>query len=168
VSITVNPVDEDDDGGNGGGGHGKRTVIVNPQNNAGEQQSIEILQDSHFEANPLDRIRLGALEFLDSEGINITQIRVGQEVSITGKFSNHQNGPQNYAFIVQAVDEDGIVVYIGWQPASIEKGIIAEEAVLWTPEQSGNYSVKIFIWDSLGLSPTPLSVVSIKYLEVTE
>ena len=48
----------------------------------------------------------------------------------------------------------------------IESGRSAELSRAWIPEESGTYTVKIFIWDSVSESPTALSEVAVKNIKV--
>jgi hypothetical protein len=177
VTITVNPVAEPDVGnsgsGGGGGGGGKRVVIINNNQQQGGSPSTSsctagTLPDSHFKENPLDRIALCNPAFLDPFGLGISQASIGQQVSITATLTNHQQVAQDYAFIVQITDEDGTVVFIGWQEGNIESGNTADISISWTPEQAGDYTVRIFVWDGLQIPAQPLSEVSVVNIEVTE
>ncbi|HEX7032265.1 MAG TPA: Ig-like domain-containing protein, partial [Nitrososphaera sp.] len=183
VSITVNPVaeqdeDDDEDGdrhrSSGGGGGGDRVVIINSnsqQQNGGSSSSscaTGTLPNSHFQENPLDRIVVCNPSFLDQFGIGISQTGIDQQVSITGTLSNRQQIAQDYAFIVQITGKDGgAVVFIGWQNGNIESGNTADISLSWTPEEAGDYMVRIFVWDKLQPPAQPLSTVTTMNIEVT-
>jgi autotransporter-associated beta strand protein len=154
--------DEEDDDRSGGGGS-KRVVIVNQ-----DGTSVEIFPESHFAEHPLDRIQMSHFAFLDAAGAIISQANVGQQLSITGTFANHQEVEQDYAFIVQITDEDSSVVHVSWQQGTIESGQTADVSTTWTPMEGGSYNVQVFVWDGLGAAPTPLSTVTISNVEVTQ
>jgi hypothetical protein len=67
---------------------------------------------------------------------------------------------------VQTVNEDGFATDLSWQLSVIESGRSAELSRAWIPEESGTYTVKIFIWDSMSESPTALSEVAVKNIKV--
>lgn len=67
---------------------------------------------------------------------------------------------------MQTVNEDGIAIDLSWQLGVIESGRSTELSRAWIPEESGTYTVKIFIWDSKSESPTALSEVIVKNIKV--
>ncbi|HEX7033946.1 MAG TPA: Ig-like domain-containing protein, partial [Nitrososphaera sp.] len=170
VSITVNPVAEQDDDrhrSSGGGGGGNRVVIINNNNQQqSDGSSVATFPESYFTDNPLYRIGVSNSSLLDAFGVSIDVATVGQHVSVTGTLSNHQQVAQDYAFIVQITDEDGAVVFIGWQNGNIESGNTADVSLLWTPEAAGDYIVRIFVWDRLQPPAQPLSEVTAMNIEV--
>ncbi|HEX7031942.1 MAG TPA: Ig-like domain-containing protein [Nitrososphaera sp.] len=180
VSITVNSVaeedddddddDDDDERHRRGGGGSNRVVIINNNDNQQQGCPVTTYSESYFADNPLDRICVSNPSLIDAFGVNITDdavVTVGQQVSITATLSNHQEMAQDYAFIVQITDEEGRVMFIAWQDGNIESGNTADISISWTPEQPGNYTVRIFVWDGLQPPAQPLSTVTSMNIEVT-
>jgi hypothetical protein len=159
IAATINDDsgDNSDDESNGSGGGGRRVVVVS-NNPTPEAQSISTFSDAHFDDRPLDRIEINQAEFLDANDNSISEASVGQEISITSTFSNHQQGPQKYSFIVLVIDEDGFAVDIMWQEGVVEGGQSAELSTSWTPQKIGAFTIKMFMWDGFD-SPSPLSQV---------
>ena len=98
----------------------------------------------------------------------MSQASAGQQISVSGTLANHQEVEQGYAFIVQIIDEDGFVVFIGWQQGTIASGQTTEVSTTWTPMESGSYAVQIFVWEGVGALPAPLSTVAENSIQVTE
>ncbi|HEX7033835.1 MAG TPA: Ig-like domain-containing protein [Nitrososphaera sp.] len=173
VSIAVNPVaepdddDDDDDSRRSGGGGGKRVVIINNNNNQGGSSSVTTYPESYFADNPLYRIGVSNSSLFDAFGVSVDVAAIGQQVRITGTLSNHQQAAQDYAFIVQITDGDGVVIFFGFQNGNIESGNTADISLTWTPEAAGDYTVKIFVWDGLQPPAQPLSTVTAMNIEVT-
>jgi hypothetical protein len=159
IAATVNDDSEDnsDDENNGGGGGGRRVVVVS-NDPAPEAQSISTFSDAHFDDRPLDRIEINQAEFLDANDNRVSEAAVGQQVSITGTFSNHQQGPQKYSFIVLVIDDEGFAVDIMLQEGVVEGGQSADLSVSWTPQDAGTFTIKMFVWDGFD-NPSPLSQV---------
>ncbi len=147
-------------GGGSGGGAGGRSVIIT-------WPPIPTQPDSYFEERPLERIGVSNAGLTDAFGTEIDVAVAGQQVVISATLSNHQQVAQDYAFIVQVTDEDGAVVFIGWQEGNIGSGQAADISLSWTPEQAGNYTVKIFVWDELQIPAQPLSTVTEMDAKVT-
>jgi hypothetical protein len=134
--------------------------------NGNDGPLVDVSAESLFSEHPLDRIQVSNLTFSTSIGA-ITDGIVGQQIMITATFTNYQHISQDYAFIVQITEEGGSVVFIGLQHGTIESGDIGSASLSWTPEQAGNYTVQIFVWDGLGSPPLPLSAAAKSSIEVT-
>jgi hypothetical protein len=139
----------------GGGGGGKRVVVVR---NEPDQQTtyVETFPSSHFGEHPLDRIKVSNSGFMDADGNKVSQASAGHQISIGGKFTNHQRTSQTYSFIVMVIGEDGYAVDIAWQGGTIKSGQTADLSISWMPKDSGNYTVKMFVWDGFE-NASPLS-----------
>ncbi|MEW6603509.1 MAG: hypothetical protein AB1351_02335 [Thermoproteota archaeon] len=154
--------DDDDDGagGGGGGGGGGGTVVIT-------WPTVETKDEAYFFEHPLERILVANSAFINAGGVSIDAAQVNQQISISGEFTNYQEVEQDYAFIVQVIDEDDQVVDIAWQQGTLSSGSTATVGTLWTPKVAGDYEVKIFVWDGISTSPEPLSEVTIKNIEVS-
>lgn len=160
-SLFVPGVDEEvaPSGGGGGGGGGGTVVITWPK--------VATQDPEHFINFPLERMQVSSSAFLNAAGVMITEATVGQQLSISGDFANYQQVSQDYAFIVQIIDEDGFVTDISFQQGTLGSGSTAKVSTLWTPEEAGTYKVQIFIWNGLSLAPEPLSEVTAKNIPVS-
>jgi len=149
--------------GGGGGGGGRGPVILLPPVT---EPTVTIYPPSYFETNPLAKFQVSSSALLNMGGVSINQTSVGQQLSIAGTFSNHQQVSQEYAFIVQVIDENNVVTAISWQTGTLASGGTTDVSTSWTPEAGGNYTVKIFVWDGIS-TPMPLSQVTEKTIAVT-
>ncbi len=62
---------------------------------------------------------------------------------------------QQFVFVAQVLDEDGILVYVSFVTGSVGAGQTASPSVHWTPKAGGSYTVEVFVWNSLA-SPVAL------------
>lgn len=125
-----------------------------------------VLDDSHFERNPLDKMQTRSVYFLDSQGNAIQQFREGKSVDISATIRNYQGTLQSYVMIVMIVDENNYAVEIIISPGQIKDGDSADVTESWTPKADGVYTLKIMIWDEISPSPTALSEVVVRSVTV--
>ena len=124
--------------------------------------------DSYFVLHPLAKIQVLALTFLNSQGVGTSQVSAGEQIGIGSTFKNYQRGTQNYAYIVQIVDNDGFTIAVNYQTGSVSAGQTTAISTSWMAEESGVYTIKVFVWDGLGDAPVPLSEVGVTALNVVE
>ena len=125
--------------------------------------SIGVLYNDPFELAPTSReeipvqekVTLTDTRFTDHAGKFLQKANVGQEVIITSIIQSHMSSKQEYAYIVQVKDSDGFTVALSWISGNIEPQRSASAAVSWTPDKAGQYTIEIFVWQSL-LKPMPL------------
>jgi len=113
----------------------------------------------YFDENPLSEIRT------DDKSYFIDTAHKGEQVSIPITIKNVQRADQQFTLLVQILDGDGIARFIGLQTGSLAKGESTEISNSWTPEQEGNYTVHVFVWDVMD-KPSPLSEVHVIKLGV--
>ncbi|AIF82260.1 putative xylanase/chitin deacetylase [Candidatus Nitrososphaera evergladensis SR1] len=156
-------------GGSGGGGGGGGGGSSSGGSFTADGQ-VFTYADSHFAQHPLDRIQLvtfGTMNLLQNN-IVMTSVNPGQPVNISATFKNYQNIPQSYVFITQ-VEKDGITFSIDWTTGTVNAGQTETASRFWTPADnydSGNYTVKVFVWDQLSGSPVALSEAGISRISV--
>jgi len=99
---------------------------------------------------PLERAVISDERIVNLSGKSLGKnIIVNQQVQITAKITNTQENIQDFVYIVQIKDENGVVVKLGWITGSLTKYQSFSPSLSWTPKQSGAYSAEIFVWDSL-------------------
>ena len=85
-------------------------------------------------------------------------IEVGKQVQITADLRNNQDIEQDFAYIVQIQNEDGVTVSLSWLTGKLVPAQSFSPALSWTPDESGKYTATIFVWESIynpsALSPT--------------
>lgn len=125
--------------------------------------SIAVLYNDPFELAPTSResipvqqkITLIDTRFADHTGKSLQKANVGQEVIVSSIIQSHISSKQEYAYIVQVKDSDGFTVALSWISGNIEPQRSASATVPWTPDRAGQYTIEIFVWQSL-LIPVPL------------
>ena len=86
---------------------------------------------------------------------------VDEQIMITADISNNQDVQQNFAYITQVTDDEGVVVSLSWLTGSLSPRQSFSPAQSWIPTESGTFDVQVFVWqgisDPQALSP-PLSM----------
>ena len=95
-------------------------------------------------------------EFVDELGNPIEEIMVGTQVLISSQVTNNQTISQDFVQIVKVTDEDGNVVMLAFTQGTLNPNEVRSNAFSWTPEESGTYTVEVFVWESFA-NPIPLS-----------
>lgn len=112
---------------------------------------------------PLERVPASLLRVEDLEGEvdEIPTILVDQQVKIVADVTNQMDRDQNFAYLVQIVDEKKTVVSLSWLTGSLTPLQSFSSAQSWTPQIPGRYEATVFVWESINnpsaLSP-PLSI----------
>jgi hypothetical protein len=83
-------------------------------------------------------------------------VQVDNQVMIVADLTNGQDRNQKFAYIVQILNENDIVVSLSWLTGSLSPSQTFSPAQSWTPTQAGTYTVQIFVWESID-NPTALS-----------
>jgi hypothetical protein len=131
--------------------------------------SIGVLYNDPFELSPTTRedisveqkITVTDTRFTDNSGKVLQKGIVGQQVTISSIIQNHMSSKQEYLYIVQVKDSDGFTVSLSWISGNIEQQRAASVAVPWVPDKTGQYTIEIFVWQSL-LKPVPLLLKEVK------
>jgi hypothetical protein len=117
----------------------------------------------YFQSKPLNRIMITD-DSLPSHAI--LKASVGKEVPISTIMKNTQRTDQEYVFIVQIIDQDGVIRHINWHTGFIARGQSTNVSEVWTPDREGNYTTQIFIWDETEEFPFALSSVATVKIQV--
>ena len=83
-------------------------------------------------------------------------VEVGKQVQIAADLHNNQDIEQDFAYIVQVQDENGITVSLAWITGTLKPAQSFSPAISWTPSDAGTYHATIFVWESID-NPTALS-----------
>jgi len=95
----------------------------------------------------------------DITGRTITEVKAGQQVLLGATVHNNEDTQRNFVAIIQVEDADGIVVSIGAVGGIVPVNGDSPVAVSFTPDASGNYTVKVFVLSSFA-TPTILATPS--------
>ncbi len=86
---------------------------------------------------------------------------VDEQIMIMADISNNQDIQQNFAYITQVKNDMDVVISLSWLTGSLSPRQSFSPAQSWIPNESGNYHIQIFVWESItnpeALSP-PLSM----------
>ena len=105
---------------------------------------------------PLERAPATNLRIVDTFGSSIDAVSIDQQVQITADLSNGQDRDQDFAYLIQIQDSDGVTVSLSWIAGSLSPGQSFSPSASWTPTSVGTYDVTAFVWESID-NPTALS-----------
>ncbi len=87
---------------------------------------------------------------------------VDEQIMIMADISNNQDIPQNFAYLTQVKNDQGIVISLSWLTGSLSPRQSFSPAQSWTPTEHGTFHIQVFVWESIenpeALSP-PLSMI---------
>ena len=105
---------------------------------------------------PLERAPATNLRIVNTFGSDISVVSVDQQVQITADLSSGQDKDQDFAYLIQIQDGDGVTVSLSWIAGSLSPGKQFSPSGSWTPTDAGTYTVTVFVWESID-NPTALS-----------
>ena len=105
---------------------------------------------------PLERAPATNVRVVNTFGNSIDTISVDQQVQITSDLSNGQDRDQDFAYLIQIQDSEGVTVSLSWIAGSLSPGQSFSPSASWTPTSVGTYTVTAFVWESID-NPTALS-----------
>ena len=76
-------------------------------------------------------------------------VNIRQQVVITANVENNLDKTQEFVFIYQVKSESGQVVEINWITGILSPGQSFEPGLSWIPDEAGDYTAEIFVWDNL-------------------
>ena len=86
---------------------------------------------------------------------------VDEQIMIMADISNNQDMPQNFAYLTQVKNDQGVVLSLSWLTGSLSPRQSFSPAQSWTPTETGTFYIQVFVWESIdnpdALSP-PLSM----------
>ena len=90
---------------------------------------------------------------------------MSSQIQIAADLTNGQDRPQEFAYLVQIQDGEGVTVSLNWIAGSLAAGRSLSPAVSWTPAEAGTYGVTAFVWESVenpaALSPTATMAITV-------
>jgi hypothetical protein len=81
---------------------------------------------------------------------------VDEQIMIMADISNNQDVQQNFAYITQVKNDKDVVISLSWLTGSLSPRQSFSPAQSWIPNESGNYHIQIFVWESI-TNPEALS-----------
>jgi len=85
----------------------------------------------------------------DLFGSRIDKIVTGQPVLVETKVTNNLDEEQPLIYILQVKDSNEFTVMLTWIKGTMNASAALDAGISWMPEESGNYTVEIFVWKSL-------------------
>ena len=108
------------------------------------------LLPSTYAVEPLERAQASSPHLEDFSGTTISKnINIGQQVQITADITNNQEFSQDFVYIVQVKDGEGVIIHLVWFKGQFEPGQKFSPAISWAPDSSGSFVAEIFVWVSL-------------------
>ena len=108
---------------------------------------------------PLERVPISDLRAVDSFGNTLDVISVDSQIQLAADLTNGQDKSQDFAYLIQIQDGNGVTVSLDWIAGSLTEGQSLSPASSWTPTEAGTYEVTAFAWESIE-NPTALSPTS--------
>ena len=105
---------------------------------------------------PLERAPATNLRIVDTFGSSIDAVSVDQQVQIAADLSSGQDKDQDFAYLIQIQNSDGVTVSLSWIAGSLSPDKQFSPSGSWTPTDAGTYTVTVFVWESID-NPTALS-----------
>ena len=105
---------------------------------------------------PLERAPASNPAIVDAFGNSLASVSVDQQVQITADLTSGQDREQDFAYLVQIQNEDGVTVALSWITGTLGAGATFSPSQSWTPDATGSYTATIFVWESVS-NPTALS-----------
>ena len=105
---------------------------------------------------PLERAPAGNLRAVDAFGNSLNTVQVDQQIQVQADLSNTQDRNQEFAYLLQVQDENGVTVSLSWITGELTPGQQFSPAVSWIPTTIGVYDATVFVWASVD-NPTALS-----------
>ena len=105
---------------------------------------------------PLERAPATNLRIIDSFGGSIDAVSVDQQVQITADLVSGQDRDQDFAYLIQIQNSEGVTVSLSWIAGALVPGQSFSPSASWTPTDVGTYTVTAFVWESID-NPTALS-----------
>ena len=105
----------------------------------------------------VDSYSISEPELADLFGDRIKEVVTGQPVLVQTKVTNSLNEHQPFVYILQVKDSEGFTVMLTWIKGMMNASSALDAGISWTPEESGNYIVEIFVWKSLEEPGLPLT-----------
>jgi hypothetical protein len=110
-----------------------------------------------------ERVYVSEPKVVSQFGEDIRILSMGSRLAIQSELFNKQPKEQRFVYIVQVIDSDGFVEHIAYISALMQAESGAVVAQAWTPMKRGNYTIEVFVWDSL---EKPIALSGIKVIRV--
>jgi hypothetical protein len=83
-------------------------------------------------------------------------VETGKQIQIAADLQNNQDFEQDFAYIVQIQNKNGVTVSLAWLTGTLQPAQSFSPAISWIPNEAGQYEATIFVWESIN-NPSALS-----------
>jgi hypothetical protein len=113
-----------------------------------------------------DETSASDFKIVNSLGEDIKSPVVDQQLNLQTSLKNTSGKNIDWAYIVQVINSDGVIVDLNYATGSLVKNQTLAAALSWTPHQSGDYKIEVFVWNNLS-DINPLAPMSTHSITVT-
>ncbi len=103
-------------------------------------------------------ITLTSPKMVSTTGEQLGALHVDQQIGVESTLTNHATSEQKFTYLVQVLNKDGGTEYLEGFSASMVSNQSFTASQVWVPKEPGQYTIQIFVWDSLA-SAIPLTNV---------
>ena len=109
-------------------------------------------------------ITLTSPKMVNTFGQELTSMQVGQQIGVESTLTNHAKSEQKFTYVVQVLNKDGGAVFLGRFSASLLSNQSFTVSEVWVPNNPGQYTVQVLVWDSLA---TAIPLTNVLETQVT-
>lgn len=118
--------------------------------------------------SPMERAPITNARIVDLSGNSSSTIVLGEQIQIFSDIANNQNREQKFTWFTQIADSNREIVSLGWIDGILYNNTSFSPSLSWIPEQEGQYTATMFVWESID-NPSALSPpIKIKVTVVKE
>jgi len=131
-----------------------------------DSQYVETFATIDYFISPIYRIQVSPIYLSDGFGNPITSFLSNTQMQIVGTIENQINYEQEFVYFFQIKNSDGGITSLSWIQGKLSPNQILNISQSWIPEQSDNYILETYVWNSLNelipLSPSTSALINIK------
>ena len=127
-----------------------------PPDGEGDRLSISATTLIGSIVPPLERAPASNPAIVDAFNNALASVSVDQQVQITADLTSGQDRDQDFAYLVQIQNEEGVTIALSWITGTLGAGATFSPSQSWTPSETGSYTATMFVWESVS-NPTALS-----------
>ena len=105
-----------------------------------------------------DDLTLTTPKMVNTTGKQLDVLHLGEQIGVESTLTNHAKSEQKFTYLVQVLNKEGETEYLEGFSASMNSGQSFTASQVWVPKESGQYTIQVFVWDSLA-SAIPLTNV---------
>jgi hypothetical protein len=95
---------------------------------------------------------------VNTSGKKISDFHVGQQIGVESILTNSGKSEHKFVYLVQVMDNKGRTDFLEGFSASMLPNQSFTASQVWIPKDVGQYTIRVFVWDSLS-SAIPLTDV---------